>query len=147
MCQSLRDAVGWHAPILIDQEGGRVQRVKPPLALDRLPPLDEAQKAGQNAEGIFKLRFAAMANELLSLGIDFNCAPVLDIARATTHRFLRNRCYGVNKSDVIALGRVTYDALKSNGIFPIIKHMPGHGFASHDSHLSYLLLKQVKRNF
>ena len=49
LCQSLRDAVGWHAPILIDQEGGRVQRIRPPLALDRLPPLDEAQKAGQKA--------------------------------------------------------------------------------------------------
>ena len=82
LCQSLRDAVGWYAPILIDQEGGRVNAaLKPPLALDRLPPLDEAQKAGQKAKSIFKLRFSAMANELLSLGIDFNCAPVLDIAR------------------------------------------------------------------
>ena len=143
----MRDAVGWYAPILIDQEGGRVQRVRPPLALDRLPPLDEAQKAGKNAESIFKLRFAAMANELLLLGIDFNCAPVLDIARATTHRFLRNRCYGVNKSDVIALGRVAYDALKSNGIFPIIKHMPGHGFASHDSHFELPVVKASKKNF
>ena len=145
LCQSLRDAVGWYAPILIDQEGGRVQRIKPPLALDRLPPLDEAQKAGQNAESIFKLRFSAMANELLSLGVDFNCAPVLDIARATTHRFLRNRCYGVNKSDVIALGRVVYDALKSNGVFPIIKHMPGHGFASHDSHFELPVVKASKK--
>ena len=145
LCQSLREAVGWYAPILIDQEGGRVQRIKPPLALDRLPPLDEAQKAGQNAESIFKFRFSAMANELLSLGIDFNCAPVLDIARATTHRFLRNRCYGVNKSDVITLGRVAYDALKSNGIFPIIKHMPGHGFASHDSHFELPVVKASKK--
>ena len=145
LCQSLRDSVGWYAPILIDQEGGRVQRVKPPLALDRLPPLDEAQKAGQNAESIFKLRFATMANELLSLGIDFNCAPVLDIARATTHRFLRNRCYGVNKSDVISLGRVAYEALKSNGVFPIIKHMPGHGYASHDSHFELPVVKASKK--
>ena len=125
LCLSLRDAVGWYAPILIDQEGGRVQRIKPPLALNRLPPLHEAQRAGKNAKVIFKLRFSEIAKELCSLGIDFNCAPVLDIARPTTHRFLRNRCYGVNKSDVISLGRVAYDALKSNGVFPIIKHMPG----------------------
>ena len=145
LCQSLRDAVGWYAPILIDQEGGRVQRINSPLALDRLPPLDEAQKAGQEAKSIFKLRFAAIANELLSLGIDFNCAPVLDIARPSTHRFLRNRCYGVNKSDVISLGRVAYDALKSNGVFPIIKHMPGHGFASHDSHFELPVVKASKK--
>ena len=145
LCQSLRDAVGWYAPILIDQEGGRVQRVKPPLALDRLPPLDEAQKAGLNAKSVFKLRFSAMANELLSLGIDFNCAPVLDIARPSTHRFLRNRCYGLNKSDVISLGRTAYDALKSSGVFPIIKHMPGHGFATHDSHFELPVVKASKK--
>ncbi len=145
LCQSLRDAVGWYAPILIDQEGGRVQRINPPLALYRPPPLDEAQKAGQNAKSIFKLRFSEIANELLALGIDFNCAPVLDIARPTTHRFLRNRCYGVNKSDVISLGRVAYDALKSNGVFPIIKHMPGHGFASHDSHFELPVVKASKK--
>ena len=145
LCQSLRDAVGWHAPILIDQEGGRVQRIKPPLALDRLPPLDEAQKAGQKAKSVFKVRFSSIANELLSLGIDFNCAPVLDIARPTTHRFLRNRCYGVNKSDVISLGRVAYDALKSNGVFPIIKHIPGHGFASLDSHFELPVVKASKK--
>ena len=145
LCQSLRDAVGWHVPILIDQEGGRVQRIRPPLALDRLPPLDEAQKAGQNAKNIYRLRFSEIASELLSLGIDFNCAPVLDIARPTTHKFLRNRCYGVNKPDVISLGRVAYDAMKSNGIVPIIKHMPGHGFASNDSHFELPVVNASKK--
>ncbi len=145
LCLSLRDAVGWYAPILIDQEGGRVQRIKPPLALDRLSPLHEAQKAGKNGKSIFRLRFSAIAKEMYSLGIDFNCAPVLDIARPTTHRFLRNRCYGVNKSDVISLGRVAYDTLKSNGIFPIIKHMPGHGCATHDSHFELPVVKASKK--
>ena len=141
LCLSLRESVGWYAPILIDQEGGRVQRIKFPLALNRMPPLDEVEKAGQNAKSIFKLRFSSIANELRSLGIDFNCAPVLDIARPITHEFLRNRCYGVNKSDVISLGRVAYDALKSNGVFPIIKHMPGHGFATNDSHFELPVVK------
>ena len=144
LCQSLRDSVGWYAPILIDQEGGRVQRIKPPLASDRLPPLDEAQKAGPNAKSVFRVRFSAIANELLSLGIDFNCAPVLDIARPSTHSFLRNRCYGLNMSDVISLGRIAYDALKSSGIFPIIKHMPGHGFATHDSHFELPVVQASK---
>ncbi len=145
LCLSLRDSVGWHAPILIDQEGGRVQRVRPPLACDWLPPLDEARKAGHNAKSIFNFRFSEIANELHSLGIDFNCAPVLDIARATTHKFLQNRCYGINKFEVISLGKIVYEALKSNGIFPIIKHMPGHGFATHDSHFELPVVKASKK--
>ena len=145
LCLSLRDSVGWHAPILIDQEGGRVQRVRPPLALDWLPPLDEARKAGQNAESIFKYRFVEIAKELRSLGIDFNCAPVLDIARATTHKFLYNRCYGVDKFEVISLGKIVCQALKSNGVFPIIKHMPGHGLATHDSHFELPVVKASKK--
>ena len=145
LCLSLRDSVGWQAPILIDQEGGRVQRVRPPLAFDWLPPLDEARKAGYNAKSIFKSRFSEIANELHSLGIDFNCAPVLDIARETTHEFLKNRCYGVNKFDVISLGKIAYEALKLNGVFPIIKHMPGHGFATHDSHFKLPVVKASKK--
>ena len=145
LCQSLREAVGWRAPVLIDQEGGRVQRIKYPLAEDWLPPLDEARKAGKNAESIFKLRFSKIAKELRLLGIDFNCAPVLDIARPFTHHFLRNRCYGENKSDVISLGKVAYNAMKSNGVFPIIKHIPGHGFAANDSHFELPIIKAGKK--
>ena len=145
LCLSLREAVGWHAPVLIDQEGGRVQRIKHPLAEDWLPPLDEARKAGQNAKSIFELRFSKIAKQLHLLGIDFNCAPVLDIARPFTHKFLQNRCYGENKSDVISLGKVAYNALKSNGVFPIIKHMPGHGFAVSDSHFELPIIKAGKK--
>ena len=145
LCLSLREAVGWHAPVLIDQEGGRVQRIKHPLAEDWLPPLDEARKAGQNAKSIFELRFSKIAKQLHLLGIDFNCAPVLDIARPFTHQFLRNRCYGENKLDVISLGKVAYNALKSKGVFPIIKHMPGHGFAVNDSHFELPIIKASKK--
>ena len=141
LCISLRKSVGWYAPILIDQEGGRVQRINPPIAKDRLPPLDEAIKAGKNAENVFRHRFASIANELRSLGIDTNCAPILDIARSNTNKFLRNRCYGTNKSDVILLGKVVYDALKSKGVLPIIKHMPGHGLSLDDSHLRLPVVK------
>ena len=131
-------------PILIDQEGGRVQRIKPPIAKDRLPPLDEAIKAGQNAENVFRRRFISIANELRSLGIDSNCAPILDIARPNTHKFLRNRCYGINKSDVILLGKIVYGALKSGGVLPIIKHIPGHGLSMDDSHLGLPVVKAEK---
>ena len=145
LCLSLREAVGWYAPVLIDQEGGRVQRIKHPLAEDWLPPLDEARKAGRKAKSIFEFRFSKIAKELRLLGIDFNCAPVLDIARPFTHKFLRNRCYGENKSDVISLGKVAYNALKSNGVFPIIKHMPGHGFAANNSHFELPIIKAGKK--
>ena len=144
LCISLRKSVGWYAPILIDQEGGRVQRIKPPLAKDRLPPLDEAINAGQNAANVFRRRFISIANELRSLGIDTNCAPILDIARPNTHKFLRNRCYGINKSDVILLGKIVYDALKSGGVLPIIKHIPGHGLSMDDSHLGLPVVKAEK---
>ena len=145
LCLALRESVGWHAPVLIDQEGGRVQRIKYPLGENWLPPLDEARKAGQNAKSIFKIRFSKIAKELRLLGIDFNCAPILDIARPFTHQFLRNRCYGENKSDVISLGRVAYNAMKSNGVFPIIKHIPGHGFAANDSHFELPIIKAGKK--
>ena len=144
LCLSLRKSVGWYAPILIDQEGGRVQRIKPPLVKDWLPPLDEAINAGKNAAHVFRRRFTSIANELRSLGIDANCAPILDIARPSTHKFLRNRCYGINKSDVILLGKVVYDALKSRGVLPIIKHMPGHGLSLDDSHLGLPVVKAEK---
>jgi len=144
LCLSLRKSVGWYAPILIDQEGGRVQRIKPPLVKDWLPPLDEAINAGEKAAHVFRRRFTSIANELRSLGIDANCAPILDIARPSTHKFLRNRCYGINKSDVILLGKVVYDALKSRGVLPIIKHMPGHGLSLDDSHLGLPVVKAEK---
>ena len=79
-----------------------------------------------------------------SLGIDTNCAPTLDIARPNTHAFLRNRCYGINKSDVISLGKVVCSALKSRGVLPIIKHMPGHGLSLGDSHLELPIVKAEK---
>ena len=145
LCRALRESVGWHAPVLIDQEGGRVQRIKHPLAENWLPPLDEARKAGHNAKSVFKIRFSKIAKELRLLGIDLNCAPILDIARPFTHQFLRNRCYGENKSDVISLGKVAYNAMKSNGVLPIIKHIPGHGFAANDSHFELPIIKASKK--
>ena len=92
LTRSLREAVGRDAAILIDQEGGRVQRLRPPLARDWLPPLDQVRASlpGRAADGL-RLRFRIIAAELRALGIDANCAPVADIAGPATHPFLRNR--------------------------------------------------------
>lgn len=133
LCHDLRDAVGYDAPIMIDQEGGRVQRLVPPIAREWLPPLDHAEQS-KHAAQVFHARFAIIASELRALGIDSNCAPCLDIAMPDTHPFLQNRCYGRDADRVIELGQAAYDGLCAGGVVPIIKHMPGHGRAQVDSH-------------
>jgi beta-N-acetylhexosaminidase len=132
----LRDAVGWNAPILIDQEGGRVQRLRPPLARDWPTPLDHVAQFGAKASNAMYLRYRLIAAELLSYGIDANCAPMLDIARPDTHPFLKNRCYGTDLETVVGVGRAVAQGLLDGGVFPVIKHMPGHGLSRVDSHLN-----------
>ncbi|MFA8384062.1 MAG: glycoside hydrolase family 3 N-terminal domain-containing protein [Pelagibaca sp.] len=131
----LRDCVGWAAPVFIDQEGGRVQRLRAPLATDWLPPLDHVALLGLNAAEGMRLRYHIIAHELRALGIDANCAPMLDVARPETHPFLRNRCCGSQVDQVVSIGRAVVDGLEQGGVFPVIKHIPGHGLAQMDSHL------------
>lgn len=135
LTSDLRDAVGWNAPIFIDQEGGRVQRLREPLATDWLPPLDHVALLGPHAEDGMRLRYRIIAHEMMSLGIDANCAPMLDVARPQTHPFLRNRCYGSNLDQVVKTGRAVVQGHEEGGVFPVIKHIPGHGLAQMDSHL------------
>jgi len=134
LTDALRDCVGRDAPILIDQEGGRVQRLRPPLASDWTPPLDDALRLGAMAARGLALRYRIIAMELLALGIDVNCAPTLDIARNETHPFLRNRCLGTSRAQVSALGQAVAGGLMEGGVLPVLKHMPGHGRGTVDSH-------------
>ena len=134
LTSDLRDAVGWNAPVFIDQEGGRVQRLRGPLATDWLPPLDHVAALGEDAVEGMRLRYHIIAAELTALGIDSNCAPMLDIAREGTHPFLRNRCYGTELDQVVKIGRAVSDGLIAGGVFPVVKHIPGHGLAQMDSH-------------
>lgn len=135
LTSELRDTVGWQAPIFIDQEGGRVQRLRPPLATEWLPPLDHVQMLGTQAAEGMRLRYQIIALELTALGIDANCAPMLDVARPETHPFLLNRCYGADLEKVIEIGRAVAGGCSAGGAFPVIKHIPGHGLAQMDSHL------------
>jgi len=135
LCDQLRDAVGYDAPILIDQEGGRVQRLRDPIAREWLPPLDQIEKAGSNAARSMYLRSRIQAHELRGLGIDANCAPLVDVATETTHPFLKNRCYGFDPKSVSEIGRAVSDGLMDGGVLPVLKHIPGHGRAQVDSHL------------
>jgi beta-N-acetylhexosaminidase len=132
---ALRDAVGRDAPVFIDQEGGRVQRLRPPLARDWSPPLDHATRA-RDPERAMWLRHRIIAAELRALGIDGNCAPCCDIAGGTTHPFLANRCFGTDAASVAARAAAAAAGLLAGGVLPVIKHIPGHGRATADSHLT-----------
>ncbi|WP_246107374.1 glycoside hydrolase family 3 N-terminal domain-containing protein [Puniceibacterium confluentis] len=136
LCADLRAAVGWQAPVFIDQEGGRVQRLRPPLARDWPAPLDHVAQYGNHAGRAMYLRYRIIAAELLALGIDGNCAPMLDVARPETHAFLRNRCYGETVARVVEIGRAVAQAHLDGGVLPVVKHIPGHGLAQLDSHLA-----------
>ncbi len=131
---ALREAVGREAPIFIDQEGGRVARLQPPHWRSWMPPLDHVRAAGQGARRAMWIRYRLIADELLALGIDGNCAPMADIAGAATHPFLLNRCYGDDPQQVAGLARAVSDGLLAGGVLPVLKHIPGHGRATTDSH-------------
>ncbi len=135
LTSGLRDAVGRDAPILIDQEGGRVQRMRAPHWREWLPPLDHVARVApcHRARSLW-LRYRIIAHELRAVGIDVNCAPVGDIAGPRTHPFLRNRCFGEDAETVIHAARATADGLLAGGVLPVIKHLPGHGRAVVDSH-------------
>lgn len=133
---NLRLAVGREAPVLIDQEGGRVQRLRPPHWRDWLPPLEEVALAGAKAGRSMYLRSRIIGAELRSLGIDTNCIPCADIALPDTHDVLRNRCYGQDVATVVRISRAVADGLIDAGVLPVLKHLPGHGRATLDSHLT-----------
>ena len=135
LTSDLRSAVGRDAPILIDQEGGRVQRMRAPHWREWVPPLEQAQKSHDPARS-FWLRSRIMASELRAVGIDVNCAPTCDIASAETHPFLQNRCLGTDPDTVVQNARATADGLLAGGVIPVMKHMPGHGRTVVDSHLN-----------
>lgn len=134
LCADLRASVGRDAPILIDQEGGRVQRLRAPDFREWVPPLEEARRAGPLAARVFWLRYALIGAELVAHGIDVNCAPVADLAGPLTHPFLQNRCLGETADDVAVNARAAALGLLASGCLPIVKHAPGHGRAVVDSH-------------
>lgn len=134
LCAELRDSVGRDAPIMIDQEGGRVQRLRAPQWRDWSAPMDFIRQAGDHAEAAMYMRYRLIAAELHDLGIDSNCAPMVDVAGPATHTFLLNRCYGTQAGAVARIGRAVADGLLDGGVIPVLKHIPGHGAATADSH-------------
>jgi beta-N-acetylhexosaminidase len=133
LTHELRAAVGRDAPILIDQEGGRVQRLRAPHWREFLPPLDQVQRASDLLRAMW-LRGRLLAADLHSVGIDVNCVPGLDVACAQTHPFLMNRCFSDDAGVVAQMGRALVDGMAAGGVAPVMKHLPGHGRGAVDSH-------------
>ncbi|GBD47949.1 beta-N-acetylhexosaminidase [Methylopila sp. Yamaguchi] len=133
-----RDAVGRaDAPVLIDQEGGRVQRIRPPLALSHPPAARYGELYARDPEaGVAAARIGAelMAGELLSMGITIDCLPVLDLPVDGMTQAIGDRAYADSPETVAALGQAVVEGMLAAGVLPVIKHMPGHGRATVDSH-------------
>lgn len=121
----LRASVGRDCPILIDQEGGRVQRMNTPH-WPQYPSAQECTDVPATA--------AAIAADLVKVGIDVNCVPVLDILFPETHQAIGNRAYGSTADEVFTKGKQVIEACLAAGITPVFKHMPGQGRAAQDSH-------------
>lgn len=131
----IREAAGHDAPIFIDQEGGRVARLTPPHWRDWLPALDQVNLNRKAAPRSMYLRYRIIADELTRVGIDGNCAPLLDLVRPDTHDILNNRCYGDDVVHVAEIAGAVATGLIEGGVLPVVKHIPGHGRATADSHL------------
>ncbi|HKN29073.1 MAG TPA: beta-N-acetylhexosaminidase [Roseiarcus sp.] len=133
---SFRECVGRaDAPVLVDQEGGRVQRMGPPHW--RAYPAAASIEAGlppSDAETAACLIAQLIADDLREAGITVDCAPVLDVAEPGTHAAIGSRAYSKRPGRVAAMGRAFATGLLAGGVLPVVKHMPGHGRARSDSH-------------
>ena len=139
LTDALRDAVGDEAALVFtDQEGGRVQRLKPPLARLRPPAARFGELYRRDPEAGLEAAFLnhrLMAWELSAAGIDADCVPCLDLRHPETHAVIGDRAFAEDAATVAALGRVALDGMLAGGVAPVIKHMPGHGRATADSHM------------
>src|ERR671911_2400024 len=136
---SFREIVGRaDAPVLIDQEGGRVQRMGPPHWPSYPPGAAYGRIAGNDSlfqREIARLGARLMAHDLREVGINVDCVPVLDVPVEGAHDVIGDRAYGRDPQSVAILGRAAAEGLLAGSVLPVIKHIPGHGRAFADSHL------------
>ena len=137
LIRSFRDAVGREAPVLVDQEGGRVQRLGPPH-WPAYPPgavygalYDREKSLGLAAA---KLAGHLIAADLSVLGIDVDCLPIADVPVAGGDPVIGDRAYGTEAGKVAAIAQAIAQGLAAGGVLPVLKHLPGHGRAGADSH-------------
>lgn len=137
LIQSFRGIVGSEAPVLVDQEGGRVQRLGPP----HWPAYPPGARYGEiydkePAAGIAAARLAGhlIAADLRPLGIDVDCLPIADVPAAGGDPVIGDRAYGSEPGKVAKIAQAIADGLQAGGVLPVLKHLPGHGRATADSH-------------
>ena len=139
LVDDFRDCVGRaDAPVLIDQEGGRVQRLRPPYWTQCPPSRRYGDRYDSDPEtGIQMARDAArlIAHELFDLGINVDCLPVADVPQPGAHDIIGDRAYGESVEKVSVLARAGAEGLLAGGVLPVVKHIPGHGRAAVDSHV------------
>jgi len=137
LTRSFRDIIGWEAPVLVDQEGGRVQRLGPPQ-WPAYPPgarygalYDREPKAGL---AMARMAGHLIASDLTALGIDVNCLPLADLPVAGSDGVIGDRAYGLEPAKVARIAGAIAEGLLAGGVLPVLKHLPGHGRAMADSH-------------
>ncbi|MCB1531025.1 MAG: glycoside hydrolase family 3 protein [Rhodospirillales bacterium] len=128
LVRRLRECAGWECPVLIDQEGGRVQRMGPPHW-----PAYPAAGCCAGTEEVAAVS-CGIAKDLAAVGIDVNCAPVLDVLFEQTHEAIGDRAFSSDVDDVLCRGKKTCEMFLERGVTPVLKHLPGQGRAAQDSH-------------
>lgn len=127
----LQECVSHDAPIFIDQEGGRVARLKPP----HWEEYPAAANFGAADERACYLNARLMADALRDVGVTADCAPLADIPAQGSHDIIGDRAFGRDAESVIRYARAQANGLMDGGVLPVLKHIPGHGRALADSHL------------
>lgn len=138
LISSARDAIGNdQCLVLVDQEGGRVQRLRPPHWRPLPSARTIASYGGGGAGTVAAIEQVSrlIAADLRALGFNCNCTPVLDLPIEGSHEIIGDRAFGTTPADVVARGRAVIDGHLAGGVVPVIKHIPGHGRARADSHL------------
>jgi beta-N-acetylhexosaminidase len=137
---ALRETVGRSdAPVLIDQEGGRVQRLSPPHWPKYPPGAAFARLYESDKEtGLAAARLGArlIAHDLAELGITVDCLPLADVPVSDSDPIIGDRAYGMTPQQVAVIAQAVTDGLMEGGVLPVLKHIPGHGRATADSHLA-----------
>jgi len=134
---NIRNIIGWNCLILIDQEGGSVQRLTNP-GWPKYPPSNIFGKLAKNSLNIARratyLNYILLGMDLKELGINVNCAPCLDVKSKQMHSVIGDRSFSSDPLIVSSLGKSACSGLIDSGVLPIIKHIPGHGKSMADSH-------------
>ena len=138
LVRSFRDIVSREAPVLVDQEGGRVQRLGPPH-WPGYPPgaVYSALYDRDPASGLTAARLGAhlIASDLRAVGVDTDCLPLADVPAPGSDNVIGDRAYGHEPGKVAAIAGAVAEGLLAGGVLPVLKHLPGHGRATADSHL------------